>query len=440
MELQCETWYKVPLFRKEQLAPTCFGLISVLPLPHTGSMNTQTRTPQKKPLAAAIAGSMAFAGFDDWFEIFRAGEQTDSKGRTETFSEADLDSIVANHNADDPAPLVVGHPKTNHPAYGWSSDLKREGDTLFAKATDVVSEFEDAVKAKMYRKRSISISPDGNGGYQLRHIGFLGAKPPAVAGLADLAFSENHETTLYEYALEDAVQESAWGMDSITRMFRKLREWVISEHDIETADQVIPDYQINSLQHSVTAMNDELGDDKRFSANNSQDSDQETNEMSNFSQEDLDAAQAEQKKRADTAEAQLKKLQFEQRQGEAQTLVDGLVNDGKLLPAQTEGLAEFMAQLAEWDGNFEFSAGDDDSKVEKSPYDFASDLLNSLGKQIQTGEDQRESDDTTVCNYSAPDGYTVNQERADLHQKALDYAEKHNVDYIVAVQKVEQES
>ncbi|MGI1671984.1 MAG: phage protease [Neptuniibacter sp.] len=393
----------------------------------------------KNKLASTIAGTMDFAGFDEWFEIFRAGKQTDSKGREKEFTEADLDSIVANHNADDPAPLVVGHPKTNDPAYGWTAKLKRDGDTLFAKAKDVVSEFEDAVQQRHYRKRSVSITPDGNGGYSLRHIGFLGAMPPAVSGLADMAFSDNEQSVTYEFSIEDAVQESAWGLSSVTQLLRKMREWIISEHDIETADQVMPDYQINSLQHSVTAMNEHLGDEQRFSADNdSQDSDQETQEMSNFSQEDLDKAAKQEKDRADAAEAKLKNMQFQQRQDSAQSLVDSLVTEGKLLPAQTEGLANFMATLAEQEGTFEFSSGDD--TVQKSPYDFAEQLLKSLGKQIQTGEDDREESETNSHSYSAPPGYTVDPDRAALHQKALDYQAKHGGEYTDAILKVEQES
>lgn len=438
MEFARVKWYNTYRITGITLPPTYFGLISFSPLPHTGSMTKPSHIPKDK-LAAAIAGTMEFAGFDDWFEVFRAGKQTDSKGREKEFTEADLDSIVANHNADDPAPLVVGHPKTNDPAYGWTDELKREGDTLFAKAKDVVSEFESAVQQRLYRKRSVSINPDGNGGYKLRHIGFLGAMPPAVSGLADMPFSENDNATTYEFSMEDAVQESAWGLDSITRMFRKLREWVISEHDIETADQILPDYQINTLQHAVTSMNENLSDDSRFSSDDeSQDSDQETPEMSTFSQDDMDKATKSEKDRADAAEAKLKKMQFQQRQDEAKTLVDNLVNEGKLLPAQTDGLANFMANLAEQEATFEFSSGDD--TVSKTPFDFAKDLLSSLGKQIQTGADDREDADNHIANYSAPSGYTVDPEKAALHQKALEYASTHDVDYNIAIQKVSQES
>ena len=53
-------------------------------------------------------------------EIFKAGKHTTAAGQTLEFSEADLQATVA---AYDPgkheAPLVIGHPSIDAPAYGW---------------------------------------------------------------------------------------------------------------------------------------------------------------------------------------------------------------------------------------------------------------------------------------------------------------------------------
>lgn len=140
--------------------------------------------------------------FDKFFEIFRVGKHTDSRGNEREWKEADLDKMADSY---DPkkheAPIVVGHPKDNHPAFGWIDGLKREGDVLLAKAKDVVSDFEDMVKAGMFKKRSISVYPDGS----LRHVGFLGAAPPAVKGLKDLEFKDEEEIT--EVELENEIPE-----------------------------------------------------------------------------------------------------------------------------------------------------------------------------------------------------------------------------------------
>jgi hypothetical protein len=119
-----------------------------------------------------------------WIEIFRAGDYPQGK-----FSPEDLDQIVAAYNpALHEAPLVVGHPADNKPAYGWVAELKREGPTLLARAKDVVPAFEEMVKAGLFKKRSASFYrnyPEA-GKLYLRHVGFLGAQPPEVKGLKDV--------------------------------------------------------------------------------------------------------------------------------------------------------------------------------------------------------------------------------------------------------------
>ncbi len=63
------------------------------------------------------------------------------------------------------------------------------GDTLYAEAENVVNEFAEMVNKKMFPNRSIAINPDGS----LRHVGFLGAVPPAVKGLGEVSFSDSVE-------------------------------------------------------------------------------------------------------------------------------------------------------------------------------------------------------------------------------------------------------
>jgi len=134
---------------------------------------------------------------EEWFEVFRTGEHTDGSGRKKTWTEQDLDKIVTKYNeqSEHEAPIVIGHPTDNAPAYGWVESLKRVGDTLFAKPKQLVKEFVECVKKGLYKKRSISLYEDGT----LRHIGFLGAVPPAIKGLKDLKFSNNNNNLIYDY-------------------------------------------------------------------------------------------------------------------------------------------------------------------------------------------------------------------------------------------------
>ncbi|NUQ82944.1 MAG: hypothetical protein HUU10_15175 [Bacteroidetes bacterium] len=141
---------------------------------------------------------------DQWFEVFRIGKHTDSAGNSREWTEADLDLIVSNYRAEEhEAPIVIGHPKDNDPAYGWVEALKREGSILLAKAKQVVPEFAEAVKSGLFKKRSISLYPD----MTLRHVGFLGAVPPAVKGLADLQFADKEIPVVIEFGEDAPAQE-----------------------------------------------------------------------------------------------------------------------------------------------------------------------------------------------------------------------------------------
>ncbi len=132
---------------------------------------------------------------NSWFEIFKTGEHTDSAGKKKNWTEADLNYMVEKYDPEQhEAPIVIGHPQNNNPAFGWMEALKRKGRILYAKAKDLVPEFVEMVKKGLLKKRSIMVYPDGT----LRHIGFLGAMPPAVKGLADIRFRESEQLTYSE--------------------------------------------------------------------------------------------------------------------------------------------------------------------------------------------------------------------------------------------------
>jgi regulator of replication initiation timing len=155
-----------------------------------------------------------------WVEVFRAGEQTDSAGNVRKWTDSDLKKMVKNYNSqkDHEAPLVVGHPKDNAPAFGWVEELKTDGKSLFAKFKQIVPEFVEAVKQGLYKKRSISLYPD----LMLRHIGFLGAMPPAVKGLADIKFEEEENAINIEFNELDKEYE----MDELKKQIETLANQV----------------------------------------------------------------------------------------------------------------------------------------------------------------------------------------------------------------------
>jgi len=183
---------------------------------------------------------MNFKGFDDYIPIFRGGKQIDSNG-VEHDGDALIDKALANFNAaKHEPPAVIGHPKENAPAYGWVEGLKKvagdKGNLLLAKFKQVQPDFADMVKHGLFKKRSSAFYPDGT----LRHVGFLGAMPPAVKGLPDVAFAEG-DAASFEFA-----ESFAW--NSIANVFRSLREFLITKFGQDTADQIIPDYKIEDLR------------------------------------------------------------------------------------------------------------------------------------------------------------------------------------------------
>lgn len=143
-----------------------------------------------------------------WIQVFKPGTHTDSEGVEREYTLDDVEAIATTYNeaiADDPnliAPIVKGHPKMEDPAYGWIEKLKLEGEILWAKLSQIVPSFAEEVNNGMFKKVSISLYPDG----LLRHLGFLGAVPPAVKGLENVAFasfSSNKKFTAYTIDFAD---------------------------------------------------------------------------------------------------------------------------------------------------------------------------------------------------------------------------------------------
>ena len=131
------------------------------------------------------------SALDGWIDICRAGTWRDMQGQDVRLDEERLDRIVVTHAAADPAPVVIGHPEADAPAYAWIDGLRRVGDRLQAKLRDIAPSFREAVEAGRYSGRSIALQGDA-----LRHVGFLGGRAPAVPGLAPTRFAAAPETVV----------------------------------------------------------------------------------------------------------------------------------------------------------------------------------------------------------------------------------------------------
>ena len=137
----------------------------------------------------------------DAIHIMKAGRHTPNEGTDVSFTEQDFRDIAAVYDpAMHEAPIVIGHPKGDAPAYGWVDRLEVRKEGLFAVPKQVNAEFSELVRQGAFKKVSASFyRPDnaaGNpakGKWYLRHVGFLGAQPPAVKGLKPVNFADGSE-------------------------------------------------------------------------------------------------------------------------------------------------------------------------------------------------------------------------------------------------------
>ena len=127
-------------------------------------------------------------GFNNqWVEISRIGRHRDAKGFERNLTREMFEKVIANFEQAT-SPIVVGHPESDTaPAFGWAAELRLNGDALEARFADTDPNFEQLVADGRFKKRSASFYLDPP---SLRHVGFLGATPPAIKGLRDIQFAE----------------------------------------------------------------------------------------------------------------------------------------------------------------------------------------------------------------------------------------------------------
>lgn len=356
-------------------------------------------------------------------EIFKAGRHTDSSGNTRAWTEGELDAIVQKYNpAEHEAPVVIGHPKDNAPAFGWVEGLERKGSVLYARLKDLVPGFVDAVKQGLYKKRSISLYPD----MTLRHVGFLGAVPPAVKGLRDVAFGDSEESGVMSYEFSD------YRISVIGGILQRIREFIIDKFDTETADKVISSYEIEAIQSEPA----EPATASAFSENTDKggkemDKIQELEAKLKEEQQSRSAIEqqfSEKEKEAQALKQEIEKGMAEKRRAGFDSFCEGLMKEGRLLPAKRPVVMDFMeilfkAECGMQNAEYEFSEGD--KKVKERPTERFKDFLNSLPKQVEFGETATKDKAAEGRGKGAGHDFSgkVDEERLELHNKAISYIE-----------------
>lgn len=313
-------------------------------------------------------------------QIFKPGTHTAMSGAVLAFSESDLTACAAAYDpAKHEAPLVVGHPKHDAPAYGWVKQLAFADGALDAEPAQVDAAFAEMVAAGSFKKISASFyAPDAPqnpvpGVYYLRHVGFLGAQPPSVKGLRAPEFTDNEE---------GVIEFADWGDMQNASMWRRLRDFFIAQFGLEKADSVIPDYAVASLENEARK---EPPAEPALTNPDYAETDPPTKEINLVTPEQkaaLEAENAQLKQQLDESNAREKAAKTAERHAGHAAFAETLVQGGRLLPAQKDVAVATLDFMAEQETVIEFGEGDN----KKPLADAFKDFLKSIGKQVEFGE------------------------------------------------------
>lgn len=366
-------------------------------------------------------------------QIFKPGRHTAMSGQAIEFSESDLQATVAAYDpAKHEAPIVVGHPKTDSPAYGWVQSLAFADGGIDAMPAQVNADFAEMVDAGAFKKVSASFySPDAPqnpvpGVYYLRHVGFLGAQPPAVKGLRSPSFADTEEGVVEFSEWDDATNAGLW---------RNLREWILGKFGQEEADKVVPGYEVSSLERGAQ---EEIAQARAEASATPAPAFSEPQPRQESTVTEAEAAQLRAKAVADAARiAELEAAQVATARAATHAahvaFCEGLPG---VLPAWRDVAVATLDHLAEQTTAVEFGEGD-----AKAPLiDGFKSMLSALPPVVEFGETataaRAAKGEPATIEFAAPSGYAVDPAQLALHQKALAHQAAHNCSYTDAVKAV----
>ena len=351
------------------------------------------------------------SALDGWIDVCRTGSWTDVSGRAVTLAAADLDRIASAYGTADPAPVVVGHPETDAPAWGWVDGLRRVGDRLQARLRDIAPAFREAVEGGRYAGRSVALAGD-----RLVHLGFLGGAAPAVDGLSPTRFGAVPDRVIVlaagdlsagDLSAGDLSASERWAWGAVRRVLRRLRDWVIERDGVEKADAMIGEHEIDLIGEHMEASDTPARLAAPAAATEATDTtdttDTETTTGDGMSGETGAAlAAAQERLAADRAalEAERAALAAERaaheaeaaratRLAAAETEIEDHVRAGRVLPAEGPRLAALLAALPDDAGEtrIAFAApGEGGGEVTETPRAALGAFLGGLPMRVDYGE------------------------------------------------------
>ena len=177
--------------------------------------------------------------------LITAGRHTDNAGTATAFTPQILRDVAEAYSTElHEAPIVVGHPKADAPAYGWIAGLEARDDGLWGAPHQVDPQFAELVSQGRFKKLSIALyrpehpSNPKPGAWYLRHVGFLGAQPPAIKGLKPVEFADGDDGIVTVEFSEG--WSLGWLISDIAGLFRGLRDHLVGTVGADQAEKLLP--------------------------------------------------------------------------------------------------------------------------------------------------------------------------------------------------------
>ncbi len=347
------------------------------------------------------------------FEIFKTGTHKSDKGIERFYSEEDLDKIAESYNPENhEAPIVIGHPKTNAPAYGWIENVKRAGDKLIAKAKDVNDDFKSLLKSKAFKKRSISLTPD----LKLNHVGFLGAAAPAVKGLKDIEFNAEDTDTI-DFDLNHSAVELDTDEQEVQQDENKDEQKPAVKSDEEkpqasgsdvskekdTAVQIDYTEKLDNIHRMLTDLNQNFADN-------------------NISKEDLN-----------NIYNRISELRTTIQVNEFEMMLNEKLAYGSVTPAMKTKILSLIDFIQQQNFSENFSQLNFVSGVKSQ----LKDIIECIPKIVHfdnfADTPEEENKDTADDEFSE---YSIDEEASKIHKKALSVVKQKNITYLEALNQV----
>ena len=414
--------------------------------------------------------------------LLRVGTHTDGNLHTVTFTKKDLKEISSTYDESIfAAPIVLGHEMDSvlgetdaTPSFGWVKKpiLSKDGKDLYCEVdfTDDAAKLLDEghykhVSVMLYNGNSVHSPVKGK--MYIKHIALLGAHPPAIKGLERIKFSEssyrnNKETTLVftefsmkkdykfsgtenpeeflnenaadylKYILADGengfkgeifyfqpepAMENNWLYDEDEESFKGIFNDGTEDYGFEIVKS--GDGWTQEYGPVDTTEDGEIDTETEGEVEDTLTDENESLEMT----EEIPAENEEVMALKEEITALKEKMAYMESQKDDE-FIETMYSEGRLVEGSIPK-ADLKIWLSSLNINKEtlgFSEG-----VNKTPKDFAKDLLSKIPPVVAFGETAMETIPETV-KYKAAPNTVPDQKQLEDHDKTLAYMEEHGMD------------